>query len=213
MIAFLSSWVKNLCLAVIIISILEMLLPNNKTKKYIKTVMGLYILFSIISPFIENSDKLKFDIMDVDSFIENSNSVYNSEKIDQSSMDIRLNQMYKEELEKDIINKLKEKGYEVEKCKVDAEVSQNKNDSGIRKITVKIKQKIEKSEEEKQKQSIEEKLLTEIQKIQKVDIKVSEKEQEEEEKQESNITKTDIDIIKRFLIQEYEVNEKCLKIS
>ncbi len=212
MIAFLSSWVKNLCLAVIIISILEMLLPNNKTKKYIKTVMGLYILFSIISPFIENSDKLKFDIMDVDSFIENSNSVYNSEKIDQSSMDIRLNQMYKEELEKDIINKLKEKGYEVEKCKVDAEVSQNKNDSGIRKITVKIKQKIEKSEEEKQKQSIEEKLLTEIQKIQKVDIKVSEKEQEEE-KQESNITKTDIDIIKRFLIQEYEVNEKCLKIS
>lgn len=213
MIAFLSSWVKNLCLAVIIISILEMLLPNNKTKKYIKTVMGLYILFSIISPFIENSNDIKFNIMDVDSFIENSNNVYNSEKIDQSSMDVRLNQMYKEELEKDITNKIKEKGYEVERCKVEAEVSQNENDSGIRKITVKIKQKIEKSEEEKQKQSIEEKLLTEIQKIQKVDIKVSEKDQEAEENQESNLTKTDIEIIKKFLIQEYEVNEKCLKIS
>lgn len=212
MIAFLSSWVKNLCLAVIIISILEMLLPNNKTKKYIKTVMGLYILFSILSPFIENSNNIKFNIMDVDSFIENSNNVYNSEKVDQSSMDLRLNQMYKEELEKDITNKIKEKGYEVEKCKVEAEVSQNENDSGIRKITIKIKQKIEKSEEEKQKQSIEEKLLTEIQKIQKVDIKISEKEQEEEN-QESNITKTDIEIIKKFLIQEYEVNEKCLKIS
>ncbi len=212
MIAFLSSWVKNLCLAVIIISILEMLLPNNKTKKYIKTVMGLYILFSILSPFIENSNNIKFNIMDVDSFIENSNNVYNNEKVDQSSMDLRLNQMYKEELEKDITNKIKEKGYEVEKCKVEAEVSQNENDSGIRKITIKIKQKIEKSEEEKQKQSIEEKLLTEIQKIQKVDIKISEKEQEEEN-QESNITKTDIEIIKKFLIQEYEVNEKCLKIS
>lgn len=212
MIAFLSSWVKNLCLAVIIISILEMLLPNNKTKKYIKTVMGLYILFSILSPFIENSNNIKFNIMDVDSFIENSNNVYNSEKVDQSSMDLRLNQMYKEELEKDITNKIKEKGYEVEKCKVEAEVSQNENDSGIRKITIKIKQKIEKSEEEKQKQSIEEKLLTEIQKIQKVDIKISEKDQEEEN-QESNITKTDIEIIKKFLIQEYEVNEKCLKIS
>ena len=213
MIAFLSSWVKNLCLAVIIISILEMLLPNNKTKKYIKVVMGLYILFSIISPFIENSNNIKFNIMDVDSFIENSSNVYNSEKIDQSSMDVRLNQMYKEELEKDITNKIKQKGYEVERCKVEAEVSQNENDSGIRKITVKIKQKIEKSEEEKQKQSIEEKLLTEIQKIQKVDIKVSDKEQEGEENQESNITKTDIEIIKKFLIQEYEVNEKCLKIS
>ena len=62
MINFLSSWVKNLCLALIVVSILEMLLPNNKTKKYIKMVMGLYILFSIISPFIKNKNVLNFDI-------------------------------------------------------------------------------------------------------------------------------------------------------
>ena len=60
MVNFLSSWVKNLSLAIIVVSILEMLLPNNKTKKYVKMVMGLYILFSIISPFIKNSDKLNF---------------------------------------------------------------------------------------------------------------------------------------------------------
>ena len=55
MVKFLSSWVKNLSFSLIVVSILEMLLPNNKTKKYVKVVMGLYILFSIISPFIENS--------------------------------------------------------------------------------------------------------------------------------------------------------------
>ena len=60
MVNFLSSWVKNLSLAIIVVSILEMLLPNNKTKKYVKMVMGLYILFSIISPFIKNSYKLNF---------------------------------------------------------------------------------------------------------------------------------------------------------
>ena len=54
MISFLSSWVKNLCLALIVVSILEMILPNNKTKKYVKMVMGMYILFSIIEPFVEN---------------------------------------------------------------------------------------------------------------------------------------------------------------
>ena len=37
MIDFLSSWVKNLGLTIVIVSILEMLLPNNKTKKYIKS--------------------------------------------------------------------------------------------------------------------------------------------------------------------------------
>ena len=56
MINFLSSWVKNLSLALIVVSILEMILPNSKTKKYIKMVMGLYILFSIISPFIDSKN-------------------------------------------------------------------------------------------------------------------------------------------------------------
>ena len=63
MVSFLSNWVKNLSLAIIVVSILEMLLPNNKTKKYVKMVMGLYILFSIISPFIQNSDK--FDLENI----------------------------------------------------------------------------------------------------------------------------------------------------
>ena len=33
------------------------MLPSD-SKKYVKTVMGLYILFTIIAPFIENSDIL-----------------------------------------------------------------------------------------------------------------------------------------------------------
>ena len=54
MIEFLSSWAKGLGLAIVIVSILEMLLPNNKTKKYIRIVMGIYIIFNIISPFVQN---------------------------------------------------------------------------------------------------------------------------------------------------------------
>ena len=54
MIEFKSSWVKGLGLAIVIVSILEMLLPNNKTKKYIRMVMGIYVLFTIISPFVSN---------------------------------------------------------------------------------------------------------------------------------------------------------------
>ena len=41
MINFLSSWVKNLCLALIVVSILEMLLPNNKTKKICENGYGI----------------------------------------------------------------------------------------------------------------------------------------------------------------------------
>ena len=140
MVNFLSSWVKNLSLAIIVVSILEMLLPNNKTKKYVKMVMGLYILFSIISPFIKNSDKLNFENIDVSSYI-NEELETSKIEVNQESMDKRLKEIYAEELENDITKKLKEKGYTIEYCKVDANISQKDNDSGIKKITLKLDKK------------------------------------------------------------------------
>ena len=211
MINFLSSWVKNLSLALIIVSILEMILPNNKTKKYVRTVMGLYILFSIISPFIENSSKINLNNIDLDSYTENTKTASSKvEEVDQTSMDNRINEIYKEELQKDITQKIEEKGYKVETCKVVAYIS-GKN-SEIEKITIKINGKInEENDNDVKNNTIENKIVTEIQKIQKVNIGVGENKENKEE--ETNITKTDIKIIKDFLIKEYGVSEKCLKIS
>lgn len=205
MINFMSIWVKNLSLALIIISILEMLLPNNKTKKYVKMIMGLYVLFSIIAPFINNQDKI--NLSEVGSYIGASEEIVQTDaKVDQSSMDKRLNEIYEQELQKDIKRKIENKGYEIESCKIDAHISQE--DTGIEKITIKIAKKI--GEEDKG-ESIEDKMVSEIQKIQKVEVKVSESEEDKQE--ESKITKTDVKIIKDFLKQEYGVSEQCLKIS
>lgn len=192
-----------------------MILPNNKTKKYIKMIMGLYILFSIISPFIENNDKFNFNNLNFN--LEESKEVSSiNEKIDQTSMDNRLNEIYKEQLQKDIIQKVQEQGYEMESCKVLAHISEN--DSGIENITLKLKGKIEIEDNGAKKQnkiSIENKIVKEIQKIQKVEVKISENNQYDEnfKKEDTNITKTDIKIIKDFLMKEYGVSEKCLKIS
>ena len=221
MINFLSSWVKNLCLALIVVSILEMLLPNNKTKKYVKMVMGLYILFSIIEPFIENSNELKFNVED----LYNQYSVETlaeSENVNQKSMDSRLDELYKQKLENDIVQKLDEEGYVVEDCDVKAHISSN--DTGIELITIKIKEKKDNSNENDENQSnetmnIEEKIVNEIQKIQKVEINLSKNqdnssdESTQSEQQNQNITKNDIKIVKQFLIKEYGVSEKCLRIS
>lgn len=207
MINFMSAWVKNLSLALVVISILEMLLPNNKTKKYVKVIMGLYVLFSIIAPFIDNQDKI--NLSEFNSYIETSEDVVQTDsQIDQSSMDKRLNEIYEQELQKDIERKIKNKGYEIESCRIDAHISQE--DTGIEKITIKIAKKI--GEEEKE-DTIEDKMVSEIQKIQKVEVKVSENEEEDETPEESKITKTDIKIIKDFLKQEYGVSDQCLKIS
>ena len=228
MINFLSSWVKNLCLALIVVSILEMLLPNNKTKQYVKMVFGLYILFSIIAPFIKNKNELQIDVED----LYNKYSIQAStmtEKVDQTSMDNRLDQLYVEKLENDIIQKVIEEGYEVEECNVKAHISNE--DTGIELITLKLKEKIQTDENVEDsnltnstknadtnysRDSIENKLVKEIQKIQEIQIRTSKNEVQEQKKYNETtekITRSDINKIKKLLTKEYGVSEKCLRIS
>lgn len=236
MINFLSLWVKNLSLALIVVSILEMLLPNNKTKKYIKMVMGLYILFSIIAPFVNNSNVLNFNIEDVYSDyskeISSTSATSTTGEVNKTSMDDRLNKLYKEQLESDITQKVEEKGYDVRKCKVDAHISES--DTGIEYITIEIDGKNDNVENSNNSDNsnktdanensngsskysknsgntLEDKIVKEIQKIQKVEIDVSKGDDSEDTN--SAITKTDVKMIKDFLTKEYGVSEKCLKIN
>ena len=58
MISWLSKWAQGIIVAVIIATLIELILPNGSSKKYVKVVIGIYILFTIISPVIE---KLKND--------------------------------------------------------------------------------------------------------------------------------------------------------
>ena len=204
MIEFLSSWAKGLGLAIVIVSILEMLLPNNKTKKYIRMVMGLYILFTIISPFIKNRALFNIENIDLSKYQNDYSSVETS--VDQTSMDERIQVLYVEELEKDITKKVEEKGYEVTECKVKANIQAQNN------TISKIKLKIEKNEENKKEEdeTIENKMVNEIQKIKPVNTQIQNNNKEEKEEK---ITKNDIQNIKKFLMEEYEVEEKCLEIN
>lgn len=208
MIDYFSEWAQNLTLAIVIVSLFEMLLPNNKTKKYIKVVMGLYILFNIISPFVKNNFSIQLE-----NIVENSKSQTTStEAVDQTSMDTRLKQICKEELEKDIKQKIEGQGYIVESCKVDIKIEEQ---TDIEKITLKVKkenktnEEKENNKEEQEKQNdIQQKLVKEVQKIKKVQIGETKKNSNEQ-----NLSTQDISNIKNFLIKEYEVNEKCLKIN
>ena len=219
MIEFLSSWAKSLGLAIVIVSILEMLLPNNKNKKYIRMVMGIYIIVNIISPFIKNQDIFNIENIDIEKYAlnETGETQLSKEEVNQTSMNERIKDLYIEELEKDITKKLEEQGYKVNSCKVKATISEEESKTEIKEVKINV-EKSENAEETKQdEENVEDKLVTEIQKIKKVDTTVNtqKEEQNEQEKQEkeNEVSKSDIQNIKKFLIEEYEVNEKCLKIN
>lgn len=133
MISFLSSWAEQVILAVIIATILELILPNSKNKKYVQMVIGVYVLFNIISPIIKNKEKLVFSEIDLDKYITTST------KVEQSSMDARLEKIYLDELENNIKSKFKNAGIEIIKCAIDAELDTTKKNAGIHSIDVKVK--------------------------------------------------------------------------
>lgn len=133
MINFLSSWAEQVILAVIIATILELILPNSKNKKYVQMVIGVYVLFNIISPIIKNKEKLVFSEIDLDKYITTS------AKVEQSSMDARLEKIYLDELENNIKSKFKNAGIEIIKCTIDAELDTTKKNAGIHSIDVKVK--------------------------------------------------------------------------
>jgi stage III sporulation protein AF len=212
MIEFLSSWAKGLGVTIVIVSILEMLLPNNKTKKYIKMVLGVYVIFNIISPIIQNKEIFNLDELDLSDYQTTETSA-----IDQTSMDERIEKLYMQELEKDITKKIKEMGYEVTKCKIDAQISDKEEDTKINKIKLKIEKNEENQEEEEKDNSTEDKIVSEIQKIKKIDTTVeidkNEEKTENEKENKTTVTKVDVQNVKKFLIEEYGVNEKCLEIN
>ena len=133
MINFISSWAEQIVLAVIIATIIELILPKNKNRKYIQMVIGVYVLFNIISPIIKNKDAISVENYNIEKYEKNS-----TYEIDQSSMDERIEKIYLEELQKNTTSKFKNAGFTVERCIVDAELDTNKKNAGIHLITVKI---------------------------------------------------------------------------
>ena len=219
MIEFLSGWAKNLGVVIVIVSIFEMILPNNKTKKYIRVVLGIFVMFNIISPFIKNKDKLSSVSIDLENYTTEQNVT-----VDQTSMDKRIQDLYEKELEKDIKNKIEEQGYKVASCKVNATILENENSNSEENPIQKIKLKIEKKEDiEKSNQdakNVENKIVTEIQKIKKVNTTIGNNinnedtnNKETDTNNSKKITRQDIQDIKKFIIDEYGVKEKCLEIN
>lgn len=153
MINFLSSWAEQVVLAVIIATIIELILPNSKNKKYVQMVIGVYVLFNIISPVIKNKDIFTFEEINLEKYSNSSNYEENNgqnyannsnSEVDQTSMDLRLEKIYLEELENDIKTRFKEKNIEISKCTIDAELDTTKKNAGIHLITVKVKDSVDK---------------------------------------------------------------------
>lgn len=207
MITFFSGWAKQIIIAVVVTSIIELLLPENKNKKYIKIVMGIYILFCIISPIIDKKELLQFDNIKLG---EPATAIDNvkTEEVNQESMDERLQELYVQELENNIKTKVTQEGYVVNSCRVDAVLYGDNEKRGINKISLNISKK-----ESDLKDNLEN--SQNVKSIKKVDIKLGLSKYYDENKEETcpENAKDEVKFLKEILSQYYEIDKNKIHIS
>ena len=163
---WISGWIQGIIIAVIISTIIEMLLPDGNCKKYVKVVIGVYILFSIVSPVITKITGNEFrvsDIYDINTYIEVS--AKSSQENIENSQQNQIKQVYITNLKNDMKQKIQEKGYSVKSLtleisndeqytlkKIFAQVSKKKNEEnnevkGVNEINITIRNTTENQEE------------------------------------------------------------------
>lgn len=81
MIKFFRTWCEEIIICSFIVSIIEMLVPENKIKKYIRVVTGVYLIFVILSPIL-----LKFNNTDLEKEISNILEVSSPEFNEESEL-------------------------------------------------------------------------------------------------------------------------------
>ena len=137
-IEFLKNWIEQIAVAVVIVSIFELILPKGNLKKYIKVVLGTYIIFCMISPFVNSANLFDINQLDFNEIVDNSSkTITNSSQ----TIDARLQELYIEEIKKSIEEKVKEYGFEIYKSKIDADLSKESKNPGIHKINLILKRK------------------------------------------------------------------------
>lgn len=132
MIEFLSKWIEQITISVIIVSVLELILSKGNLKKYIKVVLGIYILFCMISPFVNSQELYNFKDINLEDYTKNTTK--KTSELNQESMNKRLQSLYIEQIKKDIEKKVNEDGYYVLKCDVDVNLGEQNENPGLNQI-------------------------------------------------------------------------------
>ena len=198
MIEFISDWAGELIVSLIVVTIVEMLLPDNNIKKYVKTIIGVYIVFCIILPFINKeefisvlkSTQKSLEKLQIESQVSNNQDENN-----------HVEALYIREFEKDVIKRVESLGYKVKKCDVSIEIEATKENAGIHEINLIIGGKNQNEVNPN----------IEIEEVEKVEISINESNRANNTSEETE--NEDTKKIKKALSEYYEIKEEKIKIT
>lgn len=213
LIAFINSWVQGIILAVILATIIEIILPEGNNKKYVKTIIGIYIMFVIVQPLI--SKMLNKDV-NIESIIQNTTSTMSKLETNNNitiETNAYIEKTYKQKLEEDIKNKSSEKGYNISFLNLAIETGDSEEYGQINNIAMKI-DKIDKTIEDER----EDKKGTTnntIDNVKTVQISVLDNEiiDGNDDVKNTNISENEIETFKEYLSNVYGISKDKIQIN
>lgn len=144
MVEWVRSWVMSICVAVIFITAVELIIPGNKFKKYVKFVMGLILIAVILNPIIKifnSKASMTSYINDADKYVNSASYENNLEKYKENDKQETIS-TFKTNLQNSCVKMLKDKfpdnDYEV---KADVKIDDKTNEIDISNLSVGVKGK------------------------------------------------------------------------
>lgn len=209
MIAFINSWVQGIILAVILATIIEIILPEGNNKKYVKTIIGIYIMFVIVEPLI--SKMLNKDV-NIESIMQNTTSTMSKFETNHNitiETNAYIEKTYKQKLEEDIKDKSSEKGYNISFLNLVIETGDSEDYGQINNIAMKI-DKIDKTIEDKKGTT-----NNIIDNVKTVQISVSDNKiiDGNDDVKNTNISENEIETFKEYLSNVYGISKDKIQIN
>ena len=200
MLEWFKSWATGIVIAVIIATIIEMILPNSTSKKYIKIIIGIFIVYTVISPVIGSfkGEDLN-NYIKVENYIQSSsNALQTNEVSDNAQSSIK--KIYAQNLQNDLKIKLKEKGYISNNINISIS---NDDKYNIERIDIKVDEKVTNSNQD------EKQVKTIVDNIKAIKIKVK----KDDSQNNAIITENDKNEIKEYIKQIYQIDLNNINVS
>ena len=226
MIDWISNWAGAIIVAVMIGTIIEMILPEGNSKKYIKVVIGIYVVFSIVTPVINKftgKEVSVSDALDLGEYMKNS---YDSLEIQNTMIednDNNIMEIYSSGIKSDIKAKIEGKGYEVSSVDIQIANDETYEITGIQ-VQVRKREESRNKDELNSNNNIEP--VQEVEHIEVADIEVNsgnlqdsrnssdnlENNSEEQQNEETNVSNKEKQELAEYLSTVYEVNIQDIQI-
>lgn len=202
LIKFINSWTQGIILAVIIATIIEIILPEGNNKKYVKTVIGIYILFSIVYPLITKISNKNVDINSIINSTTKEMSKYDNNNLITVETNAYIENTYKQKLEEDIKQKIEEKGYTILELNLYIETENEEKYGQINSIIIQLK-----------KDNIVKAETNTVNEVEEININISNDNIVQKDEEKTDISEEEIKKLKEVLNSTYSVEIEKIHIN